>query len=42
MELRLAVLKNLWSDPKIIPDTITRLKTFGHHGIILITIISSS
>lgn len=33
MELRVSVLNKLWNDPKIIPDTITRLKTFGHHGI---------
>ena len=32
MELRVAVLNKLWNDPKVIPDTITRLKTFGHHG----------
>ena len=33
MELRSAVINKVWADPKIIPDTITRLKTFGHHGI---------
>jgi hypothetical protein len=31
MELRLAVMNNLWSSPKTITDIITRIKTYGHH-----------